>query len=385
MLPQEIASVLQALSRGEDLTTGEVRAALNAVGAIDRVSDPAEPDGMLFLGLALGLMAKGPTSDELIGWTQSIRDQTPAIEQPAPGPLVDLSGTGGDRLKTFNVSSTASVVVASCGLRVAKQATRGYTGATGSADVFSAVGIDPFAVTPETAVRQLDEVGLTVFYPPSWSDGFATRIAFLRKLSSLGLGLLTPWHLVAWLHSPFALTGRLYGVFELKYVELLADIFREWGPSRVLVVHGMDGLDEISPIGVTQVAEIKDGAVEYYEIAPEDLGLPRASINDIATYTPAERVRGSRDPAAFGAEGRRRNLQHFVDVLANRERGARRNMVAINAGAALYVGGVAGSLHEGAERAQEAIESGAALNLLKRLVESSGGSFDLDRARAGSV
>jgi anthranilate phosphoribosyltransferase len=377
----EIMAAMRSLSRGEDLSADLVRSALNAIGETDRIVNHEEPDGMLFLGLAIGLMAKTPTSDELLGLTQSIGDQTRRVEQPAVASLVDLSGTGGDQIKTFNVGSAASVVTAACGLPVAKQATRGYTGPTGSADVFRNLGIDPYRVSPSQAASQINRIGLSVFYPPGWSEGLRTRIEFLDKLATLGLRLLTPWHLVAWLHSPFDLTARLYGVFSPEYVELLAPIFLQYGPARVLVVHGIDGLDEISPIGRTIVAEINAGELRRYEVTPEDFGLPTAEIDEISTYTAAEREQA--DSPALRSEGARRNMDHFLSVLAGRERGARRDMVAMNAGAALYVGGVATSLQEGAALADGAIESGEALRRLRDLAASTGDGDRLVRELAG--
>jgi anthranilate phosphoribosyltransferase len=361
----EIAPLLRKLSYRENLSTEEARRALNVIGTEDVINSSSESNGFYFLALTLGLMAKGPTVDELFGLASSIRDNSVPFHWTIdPSEVVDVSGTGGDRIKTLNVGTAASFVLAAAGLHVAKQATGAYTGTTGSADVFRELGLDVFSLREPQVVEQcLKAVGVSGFYPPAFSEGFSSRIAFLQKLRRIGLLYLTPWHLVAWAPSPVAMSSRLYGVFAAEYVEPMAQVFGKLGYSRGLVVHGLDGLDEVSTIGRTRVCELREGATEIYEIEPEDLGLARSESRDIRTAS------------------REESLESFFRVLLNADHGPKRDLVAANAGAALYAAGKAKNLREGVDRAMGLLTSGAVAERLERFCSYMGSSDRLDSWR----
>ncbi len=354
----DVAPLLRKLSYRESLSAKEAKRALDVIGAEDIVSDSGESDGLYFLALTLGLMAKGPTADELFGLASSIRDNSTRFQWIIdPSDIIDVSGTGGDRIKTLNVSTAASFVIAAAGLRVAKQSTGAYTGKTGSADIFRELGLDVFSIKdPQAIERCLREVGISGFYPPAFSEHFKQRVAFLQKLRRVGLLYLTPWHLVAWVPSPAPISSRLYGVFSAEYVEPLAQVFDKLGYHRALVVHGLDGLDEVSTIGRTLICELRDGRIETYEIRPADLGLKQAELKDIVTTS------------------REESLKSFFRVLFNYDDGPRRDLVAANAGSALYIAGKVESLYEGVELALKLLTSGAAGERLERFCSYMGTS-----------
>jgi anthranilate phosphoribosyltransferase len=361
----EVASLLRKLSYRKNLSAEEAKQALDIIGAEDTISNPDQSDGLFLLALTFGLMAKGPTADELFGLATSIRDNSAKFHWDIDtNEILDVSGTGGDSIKTLNVGTAASFVVAAAGLRVAKQATGAYTGKTGSADIFRELGLDVFSLRdPKAVERCLKDVGVSGFYPPAFSQSFNNRIAFLQKLRRIGLLYLTPWHLVAWIPSPAPMSSRLYGVFAAEYVEPLAQVFKGLGYERALVVHGLDGLDEVSTVGRTLICELRDGESETYEIEPADLGLKRAEPGDLAIASQEE------------------SLESFFRVLLNFDRGPRRDLVAANAGAALYIAGKVKSLREGAELALELLTSGAAAEKLERFCSYMGTSGALEAWR----
>jgi anthranilate phosphoribosyltransferase len=361
----DIAPLLRKISYRDDLSAEEAKLALDVIGSEDRISATSDSDGFYFLALTFGLMAKGPTTEELFGLAASIRDNSARFSWSIdPEETIDVSGTGGDRIKTLNVGTAVSFVLAAAGLKVAKQATGAYTGKTGSADIFRELGLDVFSVKdPGEVERCLKQVGVSGFYPPAFSTNFDLRISFLQKLRRIGLLYLTPWHLVAWVPSPVSMASRLYGVFAAEYVEPLAQVFKKLGYRRALVVHGVDGMDEVSTVGSTLVCELRDGEIRTYEIEPADLGLARAEPGDIAT------------------QSREESLAGFFQVLHDRDHGPRRDLVAANAGAALYIAGKAGSLQEGVGRALHLLSSGAAAQKLEDFCRYHGAAGRLESWR----
>jgi anthranilate phosphoribosyltransferase len=271
--------------------------------------------------------------------------------------LLDVSGTGGDKIKTFNVSTAAAFVIAAGGGYVAKQSTRGYTGATGSADVLQAIGVDPFQISATDAVRLLEVCHVSTFYTPILGGDFTNRIDFLTKLREIGLTYTTPWHLVSWVYSPFDLGARLYGVFSERYIDALAELYANLGYTRALVVHGADGLDELSVVGDTVVREIKGKEIVERRITPEELGINRASVAAIST------------PASASAD---QNITDFLRILYGLEHGAKRDLVAVNAGAALYLIDEAPRLAAGTRLALDLIAQGEAARALERFVKEAG-------------
>lgn len=344
-----VAATLRKLSYSQNLTTEETRQALNVIGDYDVITDPSASDGLYFLALTFGLMAKGPSTDELYGLLLSIKDKSVEIPTDVPPDMItDISGTGGDRVKTFNVGTTASFIIAAAGGYVAKQATRAYTGKSGSANIFQNLGLDVFTNTDIGKIRScLESIGITAFWSPALSEGLKNRVAFLRKLSSIGLLYLTPWHIVSWIYSPFKMSSRVYGVLDQNYLRPLTELFMHLDYKRVLVVHGADGLDEVSNLGVTRVCEAHGSSIDEYEITPKSLGVKQAEVSDVEVVTPEQ------------------SMRDFLNILYGKEKGPKRDLAAINAGAAIYALGMAKTMRDGADLAFTLLERGAAATKLE--------------------
>lgn len=380
----DIAHIVRKIAYGVDLTTTEARDVLNIVGTLDSIKDFARSDGMYFLALTFGLMAKSPTVDELYGFVLSIADQSIKIScDLPPANIIDVSGTGGDKIKTFNVGTAVSFVLASDGLFLAKQATRSYTGFTGSADMFAELGMDVFHTSAADVIACLRRFGVAGFYTPSFTPTFKNRIDFLTKLKTIGLLYPTPWHLVSWIYSPVKMESRLYGIFDAKYIKALTQLLQKMGYQRAMVVHGIDGLDEISNIGATEVGELKNGGIERYTLTPEQLGVKTSSRAELQTITDYE-IAALDDPATTGerrdeirARIRRENILAFFKVLYGLDTGARRDIVLVNAGAALYLCGKVSSIREGVARAAETITSGKVKKKLREIVKYTGATGKL--------
>ncbi|MDX2249748.1 MAG: hypothetical protein SF052_23390 [Bacteroidia bacterium] len=367
--------ILQKLAYGNTLSTEEIKQALDIISDEDTIPDKENSNGFYFLALTFGLMAKGPTADELLGFVESIRDRSIKLETTIPASnIIDISGTGGDLIKTINVGTISSFVLAAGGLAVAKQATRGYTGYTGSADLYTQIGLNPFSVDSGNAVKSLEELGLSAFYTPGLTDKFKNRMDFLVKLKTIGLSYPTPWHLISWVYSPFTMENRIYGVFDPKYGLILTRLFEKMDYRRVLVIHGLDGLDEFSNVGETYVAELKDGKIREYSVNPADFGLEQSPVEAILTLTKEEKARLDHPltPAAereqLREEGRKRNIRAFFEILNGQETGPLRDLVMMNCGAAFYISGKAASYREGTAMAREILESGRASAKLKELI-----------------
>jgi anthranilate phosphoribosyltransferase len=360
------ASALCRIAYREDLTSEQSQWLLSTICAEDVVSSTEQSDGFYLLALTFGMMAKGVTADELYGFVLSLAEQSISLRCGAwASPMIDVSGTGGDKIKTFNVGSAASVVLAAGGAYVAKQATRAYTGPVGSADVFGEIGIDVFAARPEKIVACLETVGIAAFHTASLSPKLVNRLNFLKKLQRIGLSYPTLWHLVSWMYSPFPIEARLYGVFSERYVVPVAETFLRLGHPRAMVVYGQDGLDEISVIGETSVAEVRDGKTRHWTLTPESCGLRRARLEEIAIG--CDGFESSGNPTA-----RQQAFRHFFEVLYGTERGPKRDLVLVNAGAGFYLCGKARSIREGVEMAAAIIDGGDAAKKLREFAAAAG-------------
>lgn len=352
-------SAIRKLAQRVNLTEEEVRNSLNELILKDE-------EHYYTLAFTMGLMAKGVTSAELKGFVLSYADRAPKLSPAVPREkLIDLSGTGGDAIKTPNVGTIASFILASGGLVVGKQSTRGYTGATGSRDMFLAVGVDVPLMQddPKRVEKVLESVGICPFYYPSFSDKFSGRVKFFTKLKEIGLTFVTPWHLTSWIFNPLPLVYRVYGMFTDAYLETVARTFKEMGYEHVLVVHGVDGLDELSNVGPTKVVEVKGEKINSYMVSPEDLGVQRARVEDISSG---------------GAES---NIMDMIRILYNVDKGPKRDLIAINAGAGFYAANVVQSLREGTELALSLIEEGKAAAKLEEVVHHFGEPAKLEELK----
>jgi anthranilate phosphoribosyltransferase len=331
-----VRNAIKAVVTGRSLTEREMCA------VVEQMMD-GEVTGAQIGGLLLALRMKGESVDELCGAARALRQHAVPVRTP-PGVVVDTCGTGGDARGTFNVSTTAALIVAGAGVRVAKHGNRAVTGSTGAADVLEALGVTLDAPV-EVLEGCLADVGIAFLFAPRFHPAMARLAAARREI-----GVRTIFNLVGPLANPAGVRHQVVGVFRREWVEPVARVLGRLGVVRALVVHGRDGLDEITLTDATDAAEVDAGGVREYVITPEELGLDRCDLD-------ALRVEGSKE----AAEAVRR-------VLAG-EHGPRRDVAIANAAAALYVAGSCKSLADGTTLAVDALDSGRAQTVLRRLVE----------------
>lgn len=297
------------------------------------------------IGAFLALLRiRGETVEEITGAARSLRAKAATVEAPAD--VVDTCGTGGDAKGTHNISTGAALVAAGAGVRVAKHGNRSVSSKSGSADVLGELGVN-LEASIENAGRCIDEAGIGFLFAPRHHAAMK-HVGPVRA----DLGLRTIFNLLGPLANPAGAKRQVMGVYARKWVEPLARVLGNLEATHVWVVHGSDGLDELTTTGPSFVAAFRDGAIVEFEVTPEDAGLPRAKLEDLAG-----------GDAAANAQAIRRVLEG--------ERSPLRDIVILNAAAALIVSGKAASLKEAAELAAEAIDSGAAKRRLELLVEVS--------------
>ncbi|HEX8557277.1 MAG TPA: anthranilate phosphoribosyltransferase [Pyrinomonadaceae bacterium] len=327
------------LMRGEDLRREE------AATLLDALLDGSATDAQIGAAL-VALAVKGETAEELAGLASAMRRRAVRISARHER-FVDTAGTGSSAAKTFNVSTAAAFVIAGAGLPVAKHGSRAATSRSGSADVLAALGVNVSAA-PEVSESCLNELGVCFMFAPLY-HGATARVAGVRR----ELGVHTTFNLLGPLTNPAGAPRQVIGVWHEALAEPLARTLLALGSERAWVVHGLDGLDEVTLDGRTKVAEVADGAVRVFDVGPEDFGLAPSGL---------EALRGG------GAE---ENARVIRSILSGERRDAGRALVVANAAAALYVGGLAGDLLEAARLAGRSIDSGAALEKLEGLARAS--------------
>jgi len=332
---------LHRVAERENLSSSEAQSALRIILS----GEASQAQTAAFL---TALRMKGETVEELVGFARAMRQLAAPIGLQLNGePLLDTCGTGGDGSGTFNISTIAAFVIAGAGVRVAKHGNRSISSRCGSADVLEQLGIR-VDLPPESVARAIEDIGIGFLFAPAFHA--ATRHAMNARRE---LRIRTVFNLLGPLTNPAAAAAQVVGVFDGSYVELLARVLGELGVRRAFVVHGADGLDEISISGETFVAELRDGAVQSYKLAPEDFGLSRA---------PIETLRGG--DARENAE-----IIHkiFGSALRPHEHGPRRDVILANAAAALVAAGRATDFLEGVRLAAHSLDSGAAREKLDAL------------------
>jgi len=292
----------------------------------------------------MGLRMKGETAQEITAGAVVLRAKAPRIN--APTGCMDTCGTGGDQRSTYNISTAAAFVLAACGVPVAKHGNRSVSSRSGSADVLAALGVKIDADIP-VLERCLRECNIAFLHAPKFHSAMR-HVAPVRQ----ELGLRTVFNLIGPLSNPAAPDYQLVGVYSESWLEPMAQALKELGCKAAWVVHGSDGLDELTLTGATQVAALKDGAITRFEVTPEDAGLARASLEELKGGSAEENAKALQD-AISGMES------------------AYRRAVLLNAAAALVVCGKAASLADGVARAAEAIDSGAAFGILQKLISLS--------------
>jgi anthranilate phosphoribosyltransferase len=336
-----LRELLRRLMCGEDLSREEAGGLLDALLAVEATDAQ--------IGAALvALAVKGETVEELAGMASAMRARAVRIGS-RHARFIDTAGTGSSAAKTFNVSTAAAFVIAGAGLPVAKHGSRAATSRSGSADVLGALGVEVTA-SPEVSERCLNELGVCFMFAPLY-HGATARVAGVRR----ELGVHTTFNLLGPLTNPAGAPRQVIGVWHEALVEPLARTLLALGSERAWIVHGLDGLDEVTLDGRTKVAEVAAGAVSVFEVGPEDFGLEPSTL---------EGLRGG-DAVA--------NARVIRSVLSGERRGAARSLVVANAAAALLVGGVAGDMREAARLAGRSIDTGAALEKLEALARASKG------------
>jgi len=328
-----LQEIVARVVEGERLRETEARAVFE--GIMDGRLPPVR-----LAALLVALRMRGETVEEITGFARVMRERATRVLCDA-AVVLDTCGTGGDGAGTFNISTVAALVVAACGVTVAKHGNRSAGGRCGSADLLEGLGVR-LEVRTSTVERSLREAGIGFLFAPGLHQAMRHAAPVRREL-----GLRTVFNLLGPLTNPAGARHQLLGVYDPQRVETLARVLKELGSERALVVHG-DGLDEIALHGRTRAAELHRGEVRLREIAPEDAGLGRARLQDLKGGDVA------------------RNVGIARGILGG-DRGPCRDVVLLNAAAALTVAGAAADLKEGAERAAEGIDSGGARRLLERV------------------
>ena len=330
--------LIDKLYRRHDLTTAEAEAAMAAVMAGG--ATPAQ-----IAGLLVALAMKGERASEIVGLARTMRRHAVPLSRPRPDAF-DTCGTGGDRSHTVNVSSLAAIVLAACGVVVAKHGNRSVSSRCGSADLFEALGVQVTA-SPAAVERSLDEAGIAFFFAPTFHPSMRHAGPARREL-----GVRTAFNLLGPLTNPAGVARQVIGVPRPELTDLLARVLGELGSSRAWVVHGADGVDEISTTGYTKVSELRDGRVMTFYVHPAEFGLARS------------------EPEALKVTGVEGSVAAARAVL-NGEPGPAREFVLANVAAGLVVAERAATLRDGVTLGAEALDSGRAAAALAALVRCS--------------
>ena len=325
---------------GHDLARETAAAAMN-----ENMS--GETSAVQISAFLVALAMKGETIDEITGCPEVMRAKATRVQ--ADEPLVDVVGTGGDKSGTFNISTAAALVVAGAGARVAKHGNRAASSRSGSADVLAELGVNLDADVA-TVERCIAEANIGFMFAPKMHAAMKHAMPVRREL-----GVRTVFNILGPLTNPAGARNMLLGVFSPELVGVMANVLKNLGCEHVFVVRGADGLDEITTTDETIVAELRDGAVETYGLKPEDFGMARAHLADLTV-----------DSAKESAER--------IHTVLDGEPGPGRDIVLLNAGAAICAAGLAPSIAAGVERAGSSVDSGAATEALAKLVEISNGS-----------
>jgi anthranilate phosphoribosyltransferase len=328
-----LTAAIDRVAGGEDLSADEAADVL----AVIMSGGASEAQTAAFL---IALRTKGETVQEIAGLARTMRALAVRVE--VAGDLVDTAGTGGGR-PTFNISTTAAFVAAAAGCRMAKHGNRSATSQCGSADVLEALGA-VIELSPEAVAACVEEIGFGFMFAPRHHVAMRHVIPVRKELA-----VRTIFNFLGPLTNPAGARRQVIGVSDGRYLGTIAAALRELGTERALVVSSVDGLDELSASGATRVVELKNGELEEYELTPQEVGLPLASDGAVGAGTPAEN-------AAV--------LRHVLDGAD----GAERSLAVLNAAAAIYVGGVSPTIEAGARLAEQAIDSGAAREVLDRFV-----------------
>ena len=331
--------ILAKLVAGNDLSVEEAKKAQEII----LTGQATEAQIAAFL---TALRMKGETIDEITGLASVLRDKANTIA-PKVDKHVDLVGTGGDCTYSFNISTTSAFVVAAAGLPVAKHGNRSISSKSGAGDVLEALGVN-ISADPDVVSRCVETVGIGFMFAPHFNPAMK-YVGKVRK----ELGFRTVFNTLGPLSNPSRAKAMVVGVYDKNLTETIANAMMNMGVERALVVSGNDDMDEITLTGATTISEIKDNTVNTYTVTPEQFGFETVELKELQ-----------------GGDGKV-NAQITKDILSGKEKGAKRNIVLLNAGATLYAGGMCSSIKEGIKLAEKTIDSGKAASIIDALVEAS--------------
>lgn len=331
---KDMKPLMAKVASGDTLEAAEAEAAFDIIMSGD--ASPAQIGAFL-----MALRVRGETVEEITGAVSIMRAK--ALKVTAPADAIDVVGTGGDASGTFNISTSAALVVAACGVSVAKHGNRALSSKSGAADVLMALGVN---IDADLALveRSIREAGIGFLMAPRYHSAMR-HVAGPRA----ELGTRTIFNLLGPLSNPAGVTRQFTGVFARQWIEPMAQVLGNLGCKRAWVVHGSDGLDEMTTTGVSYVAQLKDGRVDTFEVAPEDAGLPRATPQDLRGGTPEDNAKA-------------------LTALLDGAPGPYRDVVLYNGAGALVVAGKAKALSDGVALAADAIDTGRAKATLERLI-----------------
>ncbi len=334
----DIKTALNEVISRKDLSRADMHSVMQTI--MQGEATPAQIGGLL-----VALRLKGESVDEITAAAQVMRELASRVEVDKTH-LVDTCGTGGDGANTFNISTTSAFVVAASGAKVAKHGNRSVSSKSGSADVLEAAGVN-LELSAQQVANCIDNVGIGFMFAPMHHSAMKHAIGPRREL-----GIRTLFNVLGPLTNPAGAPNQVIGVFNSDWLDPLAETLKQLGSEHVLVVHAQDGMDEISIAAKTWIAELKDGKIDHYEITPDDFGMPMQSIEKLAVHDVAE------------------SLAMMQSVLDNTN-GAAKDIVSLNAGAAIYAAGITDSIQNGVAIAIKTIASGAAKQKLVQLIQYS--------------
>ncbi|MEM2934391.1 MAG: anthranilate phosphoribosyltransferase [Methanocellales archaeon] len=330
---------IKKISEKQNLTFQEARDAM-----VQILTSATDSQIAAFL---MSLKFKGETSEEIAGMVSAMLEKAEKIQPRVNGALIDTCGTGGDAKNTINISTASAMVAAACGIAVAKHGNFSITSKSGSADVLRALGIK-IEQHAEKVRESIERIGIGFMLAPFFHPAMK-RVAHIRR----ELGVRTVFNILGPLSNPAFPTAQLIGVFNPELCQKFAEVLKILGREKAIIAHSQ-GLDEISNLGKTEIAELENGEIEYYEITPADFGLRIAALNEIQGGTPEE------------------NANAIIKIFKG-EKGAKRDIVLMNSAAAVYISGLACDFREGFEIASNAIDSGAALKKLQEFISFNSG------------
>lgn len=338
--PDELKNLLIQLMRGENLSRDQAQNLLNEL--LKETANNSQIAAAL-----VALAVKGETTEELAGMAGAMREHSTKINSVHTD-FIDTAGTGSSRVKTFNVSTAAAFVIAGAGLPVAKHGSRAATSKSGSADVLQSLGVN-VSCDKNLSEKCLNEIGICFMFAPMYHASTA-RVAAIRR----ELGVHTTFNLLGPMTNPANAPFQIMGVWHQSLIEKVAETLQMLGTKKAWVVHGLDGLDEITISDKTKIAEISPNEIKYFEIAPEDFGFEKVSIENL------EKLRGGNSE---------QNAKIIKEVLEGKRTDAAKNLILLNAAAGIYICGKAEDFSSALKLAKESLENGEALKKLENLIE----------------